>query len=232
MGFKSGWLKVGSWHGAPVRLHWTIPVAAFFFGKFEIKPAFWFAYFLLVLIHEFGHALLVRRFKLTVRTIDVTGLGGLCTWVGDTTPLRRSLIAWGGVVAQAIVLASTYLAALAFGPPQEEFTSQIYWAFTHTNIWLIGLNLLPIAPLDGEEAWKLLPMVWKRLKASIDQRQVAAAAKREEAKRRKAANRDLEKIAQSDDLGASEPIADEVAKVLQAATLAANEASRRKKTDQ
>jgi hypothetical protein len=28
--------------------------------------------------------------------------------------------------------------------------------FTRTNLWLIALNLLPVPPLDGAEAWPLL----------------------------------------------------------------------------
>lgn len=228
MGFKSGWLTVGMWEGAPVRLHWTIPVAAFFFGRFEIQPAFWFGFFLLVMIHEFGHALLVKRFKLTVRSIDVNGLGGLCLWVGNTTPFRRSLIAWGGVSAQTLVLVGTYATVAVTGPPTDEFTTQLFRVFTHTNLWLMGLNLLPIAPLDGEEAWKVPGMLWESFQTWRAKRSEVSRAKKDQAQRRKAAKDDLVRLAEADDVDAADPVADQVAQVLQAATQAANEGDRPK----
>jgi hypothetical protein len=165
--FRSGFLKIFSWRGAPLRLHWTIPVGALVFGRFQWVPGFWTAFLLLVVIHEMGHAFLVRRFGLRLLSVDVHGLGGQCNWSGEPTAMQRSIIAWGGVGAQLVLLLLTSWAAWAWGPDKGVFAREMVMAFTTTNLWLMAINLMPIAPLDGAEAWKMLPLLrarWRRRK--------------------------------------------------------------------
>jgi Zn-dependent protease len=143
-------------------VHWTLPVAAFIFGHARIVPGFWLGFFLLVLIHEFGHAILVRRHRYEVVSIDVHGLGGVCRWRGEPSDLHRAQIAWGGVLAQAAALIVAIGVLLLAGEPHSRFTADLANAFTRANLWLIGLNLIPVPPLDGAEAWKLLPLLRAR----------------------------------------------------------------------
>jgi hypothetical protein len=139
--------------GAPVRLHWTIPLGALVFGGFRIVPAFWAAFFLLILIHELGHATLVRAFGHRVMSIDILGFGGFCRWSGVSTKSERGAIAWGGVLAQAVALVVTLVALAIYGRPTTIHGAQVAEVFVTTNLWLIALNLLPVPPLDGAEAW-------------------------------------------------------------------------------
>jgi Zn-dependent protease len=44
---------------------------------------------------------------------------------------------------------------LAISPPREAFTFDLLHSFLEPNLWLMAANLLPVAPLDGAEAWKL-----------------------------------------------------------------------------
>ena len=108
---QNGYWTVGRVRGVPVRLHWTIPLGALLFGGGRFVPAFWFAFFLIVLVHEFGHALVVQYYRHRVVSIDVTGFGGLCHWSGSPTRFERAAIAWGGVLAQAVLLAAALLLA-------------------------------------------------------------------------------------------------------------------------
>jgi len=144
-----------------VRLHWTLPVAALVFGQGRIVPGFWLGFFLLVFIHELGHAFLVKRLRHQVVSIDVHALGGVCRWSGDPTAIDRARIAWGGVLAQAVAYGVARAALALAGPPETIFVWQLAAAFTTTNLWLIAINLIPVPPLDGAEAWKLLGM-WRR----------------------------------------------------------------------
>jgi stage IV sporulation protein FB len=155
---RGGYLTLGRWRGAPVRLHWTLPVGAFVFGQGRIVPGFWLGFFLLVFIHELGHAFLVRRLRHQVVSIDVHALGGVCRWSGDPTAIDVARIAWGGVLAQAIAYAVARAALALAGPPETIFAAQLVAAFTTTNLWLIAINLIPVPPLDGAEAWKLIGM--------------------------------------------------------------------------
>lgn len=157
----------GSWtvarpYGVPIRLHWSIPVCALLAGGFRFAPGAWLAFLLLVLIHEAGHALVVRRVGARALALDVLGFGGLCWWEGPVTPLQRACIAWGGVWAQMVVLAVVGGAVLIFGKPANAFAAQMVDVAIVSNLWLIGLNLLPIPPLDGKEAWSLFPLLRRR----------------------------------------------------------------------
>jgi stage IV sporulation protein FB len=162
MGFSSGYLVLGRWGGAPVRAHWTVPIGAAVFGHMRWVPGFWLGFFLLILIHELGHAVVVKQQRCRVVSIDVHGLGGLCQWSGSATPIGRARIAWGGVQAQFVAYLLTAVALQLFGPPPSAFAAQLVSAFTGTNLFLILLNLIPVPPLDGAEAWKLPGLLWRR----------------------------------------------------------------------
>jgi hypothetical protein len=150
---NSGFWRVASWHGVPIRLHWTLPLGMLLLGGFKIRPLFWLAFFVLVLVHELGHAFWVKRFGHKVHQLDITGFGGSCTWSGDASPVERSLIAWGGVMAQALLLAVAVILTVIFG--LGFLRTSLGYAWTTTNIFLIILNLIPIRPFDGAEAWKI-----------------------------------------------------------------------------
>jgi hypothetical protein len=88
--------------------------------------------------------------------IELNGLGGVCRWQGDVSRRDRALIAWGGVFAQALVFIGTQVAMRLTGVPVELGPRDIVQTFTVTNVVLILINLIPIPPLDGAEAWKVL----------------------------------------------------------------------------
>jgi Zn-dependent protease len=116
-------------------------------------PGAWAAFVVLVLVHEIGHAVLVRRYGLSVLSIDVHGAGGACRWAGQTSDVNRAKIAWGGVVAQALLLVATTLVAPV--APGHPLVVQVVQTWTATNVLVIALNLLPVRPFDGAEAWTL-----------------------------------------------------------------------------
>jgi hypothetical protein len=151
--FQSGYLTLGRWRGALIRLHWSILLGALLFGGFRFDPVFLLGFVGLVLIHETGHAVVVWRFGHDVSVIEATGFGGTCHWSGNATPFEESAIAWGGVLAQSVLAAFGY-AWLTWGPPPA---SDAAWTLlqlaTRANLWLIAINLMPMPPLDGAKAW-------------------------------------------------------------------------------
>lgn len=162
--FDTGYWNVGRIAGVPVRLHWTIPVGAFVFGRFRIVPGFWLGFFLLVLIHELGHAFLVKRRGLRNQEVRVHGLGGVSIHERGST-YDRAIIAWGGVLAQLLVLYVPAKLITLFVPiPSVAFLQELLSAFLYTNLILAGFNLIPIPPLDGAMAWKLPGLWWARRK--------------------------------------------------------------------
>lgn len=153
MQFRDGFLILGRLWGAPIRIHWTTPLVAFVLTNFSFVPGAWLGFLVLVLVHEIGHAIAVRSFGANVVSVNAHGLGGTCEWYGHVTARQRAIIAWGGVLAQAaLYIPARFVAAMV---PSWGIIGEIMYTLTATNLILIVVNLLPIRPLDGAEAWKL-----------------------------------------------------------------------------
>lgn len=161
--FAGGYFRLGSFRGAPVQVHFSFFIVAAFFCRLSV--ARWISFFFLILFHELGHAVLVRARRLSVIAVEVNGLGGLCHYRGNASNFDGALIAWGGVWAQGLC----YLLAAGVQdllPGQlSPFLAELSGGFTTPNLSLMLLNLLPIRPLDGAEAWKLFPLLWGRGRA-------------------------------------------------------------------
>jgi Zn-dependent protease len=162
-----GWLTLFRWRGIPVRAHWSLPVGAWMLSGFRIEPILWFATTLVVLVHEFGHAIVVRAAQQRVVSVDVHGFGGMCRWHGTATPIRRAAIAWGGVWAQMILLSVTLAWFAISGAPETRVAELFESAFVNSNLWLMALNLVPIAPLDGAEAWPLPGLLFRKWRKAL-----------------------------------------------------------------
>ena len=158
--FDRGYVTLGRYRGTPIKLHWTIVLGLLWVSGFTLLPGAWAAYLLVILLHEMGHAFLARRYGLAVKEIMIHGLGGHCAYVGYPTLYQQSVIASGGILAQAILLAIFWPLALllpAGGLQQTAFLS----VMTLTNLYLALFNLIPIPPLDGHLIAKL-PGLWRK----------------------------------------------------------------------
>lgn len=163
--FRSGYLTVFRLRGAKVRLHWSIALGALIFGGFSFQPGFILGFVLLVVLHELGHALMAWRYGHRVYAIEVTGLGGACSWSGNATPFEEAAIAWGGVLAQGVLYAGAWAWVHFVGPASSALSWGLIEAFTGTNLWLIAVNLMPIPPLDGAKAWTIVS-AWRTRKTT------------------------------------------------------------------
>ncbi|MEM1414213.1 MAG: hypothetical protein AAGH15_04910 [Myxococcota bacterium] len=157
---ETGFLTVFRVRGVPVRIHWSAPLAALILGQFRFVPGFWVGFFLIIILHELGHAVLVWRRKLTVLEMRVTGLGGVCIHNPGTYE-DAMIIAWGGVLAQFALFLGAQAYALVFGLPPNAFAYELYSALTGWNLIIAALNLIPFPPFDGALAWEL-PKKWWR----------------------------------------------------------------------
>jgi len=153
MRFRDGYLVIGRFGDAPVRIHWTTPICAFVLCGFEFVPGAWLGFVLLILLHELGHALVARKLGCYVVSIDAHALGGSCGFGGDVTRREHAMIAWGGVLAQLVVLVSSPLWSRLL--PSWSFFMDLQSVLIRTNLVLIALNLIPVRPFDGADAWNL-----------------------------------------------------------------------------
>lgn len=159
---ETGYLTLFRIRDVPVRAHWSLPIGMIFFTGGRLAPGLWLGFLALVIVHELGHAFVVHRVGLANLGVRLHGMGGECRWAGSPTPIERALVAWGGVLAQLPILVVTLAVVAALGSPTQPFLADLVYAFTVTNAILIGLNLIPLGPLDGKEAWPLFGLWWKQ----------------------------------------------------------------------
>ena len=139
---RNGFFSLGRWWRIPVQIHWTTPLGIFLLGHLKFRPGYWLGMFLLVLWHELGHAFWVRRYAGRVLAIELNLIGGLCRWRGDLTSFQRAVVAWGGVLAQGIVLLVAIVIRISLGAYWNLYLQDLVYTWTWTNLWMIGLNLL------------------------------------------------------------------------------------------
>ena len=143
--------------GFPIRVHWLFWLnTALLGGALQAQTpeqmrlvAVWIAVaFLSILIHELGHALVMRRLGDRRVEIILYAFGGLAA--GSTWRSRREQI-WVSVAgpgAQILVGLLVWLLALSL-PPGPLLVRYAIGNFLFVSFFWAVLNLLPVLPLDG-----------------------------------------------------------------------------------
>lgn len=145
-----GSLSLGRYFGIPVRAHWSVALVAILFGV-SLTTAHGLvagaiavlAVFASILAHEFGHALVARRFGVETQSIDLWALGGVARLDREPSTPRAD-----GLIAVAGPLVSLALGAVALGALLAVPTGVVAWIGV-LNLALALFNMLPGAPLDG-----------------------------------------------------------------------------------
>lgn len=119
-------------------------------------------FFLSLLLHELGHALVAKRDGQQVAGIELWALGGITRTVGASkTPGAQFRVAVAGPLVTAAVVGLCALGGILLAPHQQFFHFDVA-AGVHTtpigvllkllamlNVFVLGLNLVPAFPLDG-----------------------------------------------------------------------------------
>ena len=128
-----------------------------------------------LLIHEFGHAIAVRRLLKTEPVILLWGMGGLCMFrdeLGRHTPSRDLVISLAGPAFSAILGAIFIPLALVDAGAEHQLAGDPYTVFVWAMAWINGVwllvNLAPILPLDGGQALRaIFAMNMQRHRADV-----------------------------------------------------------------
>jgi hypothetical protein len=170
----SGAWTIARWRGIPLRLHWSVLVAVWAVCGFSFRPLACLAVLALIVVHEIGHAVVVRLCGAYVSQILLAGFGGSCSWGGNISPTRRALIAWGGIFGQAVLFGVALIFPRSLG-------AEFFVVWTRYNLILAVLNLLPVEP-----PWRIFPVLWglrrrRQLKSKLRslQRELDAVRKSE-----------------------------------------------------
>jgi Zn-dependent protease len=166
---RQGSIRIFRLFGIDVYLHWYWLLFPFF-GKMLFPQLFegsvawpvleFLALFLIVLTHEFGHALACRQVGGKANMIVLWPLGGVAY---VSPPQRPGAMLWsiaaGPLVNVALfpILSVFVLCGRNLGWPEshpqwDEFLVTVWF----TNLVLLIFNLLPIYPLDGGQIFRSL----------------------------------------------------------------------------
>ena len=167
---RQGSFRLFRFAGIDVYLHWSWFLVAVYgisirAGRYSsaVWPALeYVALFLIVLVHEFGHALACRQVGGQANQIVLWPLGGVAYVAPPPRPgATLWSIAAGPLVNVALAPVLTILAVLGHASGWGEAMPNTYAfikALCYINWALLIFNLLPIYPLDGGQI--LQSLLW------------------------------------------------------------------------
>ncbi len=146
----AGSIRLGTYAGIPVRAHWSMALVAVLFGvnlaaSLGVAAGLitTVAFFASILAHEFGHALVARRYGVQTESIDLWALGGVAH-LDRESPTPRA----DGLIAVAGPLVSLTIGVIGLGLGIALQSNAIGYLGL-VNLILAVFNMLPGAPLDG-----------------------------------------------------------------------------------
>ena len=145
-----GSFRLGTYAGIPVRAHWSMAIIAVWLGAIFAADLgiiggaiLTIAFFASILAHEFGHALVARRYGVNTQSIDLWALGGVARLDRESPSPRAD-----GLIAIAGPAVSLLLGIVGLGLGYAAQSSVLVLAGS-LNVVLAVFNMLPGAPLDG-----------------------------------------------------------------------------------
>lgn len=188
--FDSGTIRLVKIAGIPVRLHWSFVLIFFWVGYNAWKDHLTFMGFVhmqlyvlilfaCVVMHEYGHALMARRYGNETKDILLTPIGGIARLEGiSEKPIQEFWIAIAGPLVNFAIVALISIGLLATGgfhfsqliggeEGSESFMSDLFPLLLLSNLMLAVFNLIPAFPMDGGRILRaLLSMKWPRRQAT------------------------------------------------------------------
>ncbi|MBK9270793.1 MAG: site-2 protease family protein [Saprospiraceae bacterium] len=176
-------LKIGTFAGIPVRIHWTfLLIIAYFvisglvaghsWEMIMVEVVFVLTIFGCVVLHEFGHALTARRFNIKTEDIILLPIGGVARLRNmPDKPTQELLVAVMGpmvnlIIALFIFTAITMNSGIEYWNNIVE-SEGLTMSWDHffpilmvTNIALLVFNMIPAFPMDGGRVLRALLAMW------------------------------------------------------------------------
>lgn len=160
-----------SWHlgrffGIPTRIHFSFVLVLLWIGVTTWQAAhssiavffglgFALAVFACVLFHEFGHALVARRFGVGTRRITLWPIGGIAELERSPDDPRAEMwIAAAGPLVNFAIAAMLIPAVLLLGT--AGLLGNVLVGLLTANILLGAFNLIPAFPMDGGRVFRAL----------------------------------------------------------------------------
>ncbi|HTQ09758.1 MAG TPA: site-2 protease family protein, partial [Fimbriimonadaceae bacterium] len=118
--------------------------------------------FVIVVLHELGHALAARRYGIETQDITLLPIGGLARLRRiPEDPRQELVVAFAGPLVNVVLAASLFLGICIAAGPREvlrgaltggDLMAQLVWV----NVLLAVFNLIPAFPMDGGRVFRAL----------------------------------------------------------------------------
>ena len=165
-------INLGSIAGTSVRIHLTFVLFLLWIGvsqyRLEGAAAAWdtLAFisllFFCVVLHEFGHILMARRFGIKTSDVTLFPIGGIANMERiPEKPSQELLVAIAGPTVN-LAIAAGLLVALGSTITAEDLVqldiagSSLVMRLAAANLILMGFNLIPAFPMDGGRVLRAL----------------------------------------------------------------------------
>lgn len=175
--------SLGRYGGTEVRIHVTFFILLTAFGWVFYREGglgaavdgvlFIVAVFGCVLLHEFGHVLMARKFGIRTPDITLLPIGGMARLERmPEKPSRELLVAVAGPAVNVVIAAVLY-AVFRFPTVNQDteiFLTEVSFGqrLMFTNVALVVFNMIPAFPMDGGRVLRaLLAMVMPYGQATV-----------------------------------------------------------------
>lgn len=121
------------------------------------------ALFLSIVLHEFAHAMVARRFGIPIKGITLFIFGGVAEMHEEPKSPRTELLMAAAGPAASLLLSGIFL-ALAYGGVWLGWSAQVVSVFQYlfwVNALLVAFNLVPAFPMDGGRILRALLWMWR-----------------------------------------------------------------------
>ena len=166
-----GTFQIATMFGIPVKIHWSFfllpawAVGSSVYNGMDWNAAGWFLAYILtlffcVLLHEFGHILMARKFGVGTQDVILTPIGGMARLHRMPEKPRNELAVSVAGPLVNVVIAALLSPSLLYFPMSDLFAQEdVNMIFDGpqyfiriliiANLVLVGFNLIPAFPLDG-----------------------------------------------------------------------------------
>lgn len=167
-------LSLGKIAGIHVYIHWTFPIILLWIIFSNLSRGFtteqitWSVIFILALfvcvtLHEFGHALAARRYRIHTKDITLYPIGGVARLEKmPEKPMQELIVALAGPAVNFVIVILLFIfLSLTKLPTDFSIITHVtadnfLLSLAIVNGWLAVFNLIPAFPMDGGRVLRAL----------------------------------------------------------------------------